>query len=301
MTEQKRPEESFWPFVVFFLALGVILWGMFQIIQPRPVAMTPTPMPEPVAAAPTETPAHEMAAGLPSMVAGMIVQADIPAGDQVFHTVCFACHGFDARGIAGLGKPLIDSEFINTSSDEELVNFVIRGRDVIDPANTTGVAMPPRGGSPTLSDQDIVNVVAYIRSLNAGTTVAAAAGTPAPMQMPTSVEVGPFVAPDVNALDPSVIVPSHGASGQLDLSLPDGQSAYVWFCSGCHGVDGRSIAAADLSQTALDDSALLTLLTQAVPPAEPGTAFAHPARGGYPPMTDEQVQGLIAYLSTLQG
>lgn len=296
MNEQSRPQESFWPIAIFLIALGVILWGVFHIGQPRPVPVTAAPTPQPVAAAPTATVTPE--AELPGIVAGMIFEADPAAGDQVFHTVCFACHGFDARGIAGLGKPLIDSDFVDSSTDEELVRLVIQGRQVVDPANTTGVAMPPRGGSPTLADQDVVNVVAYVRSLNAGTTVAAAAGTPIPLPTPAALQ--PFVAPDVNALDASVIVPSHGPSGSLNLTLADGQSAYIWSCSACHGADGRAITDADLSQPALEDRALLDLLTQAGPPTQPSSVFAHPARGGYPALTDEQAQALIAYLRTLQ-
>jgi len=50
-------------------------------------------------------------------------------------------------------------------SDAELVEFIKMGRSVGDPANTTGVDMPPKGGSPSLSDQDIYDIVAYLRTL----------------------------------------------------------------------------------------------------------------------------------------
>jgi disulfide bond formation protein DsbB len=39
------------------------------------------------------------------------------------------------------------------------------GCSTSDPENTTGVAMPPKGGNPSLSDGDLQNVVAYIRTL----------------------------------------------------------------------------------------------------------------------------------------
>ena len=82
---------------------------------------------------------------------------------------CFACHGFDAKGIPGLGKTLVGSTFVNSESDEQLVAFLNKGRDVTDPLNTTGVLMPAKGGNPSLTDEDLMHVIAYIRSLNGGT------------------------------------------------------------------------------------------------------------------------------------
>lgn len=82
-------------------------------------------------------------------------------------TVCAACHSPKATGIKGLGKPLIGSVFFNSHSDAELLKFLKTGRPITDPLNTTGVMMPARGGRPSLNDIDLVNVIAYIRSLNA--------------------------------------------------------------------------------------------------------------------------------------
>jgi disulfide bond formation protein DsbB len=45
------------------------------------------------------------------------------------------------------------------------VAFIKVGRGVDDPANTTGVAMLPKGGNPGLSDQDLYDIVAYLRTL----------------------------------------------------------------------------------------------------------------------------------------
>jgi disulfide bond formation protein DsbB len=65
-----------------------------------------------------------------------------------------------------LGKDLTTSQFVKDKSDAELVAFVKQGRPASDPANTTGVDMPPRGGNPALSDTDLANIVAFIRTLN---------------------------------------------------------------------------------------------------------------------------------------
>lgn len=91
--------------------------------------------------------------------------ADAAAGKTMFGQTCAACHGPDAKGLPGLGKDLTTSQFAKGLSDTALVDFVKKGRDTSDPANTTGVAMPPKGGNPALSDDDIASIVAYVRTL----------------------------------------------------------------------------------------------------------------------------------------
>ncbi len=86
-------------------------------------------------------------------------------GESLF-ILCGACHGPDGMGITGLGKNLVDSEFVHGLSDTELVEFIKTGRPVWDPENTTGVDMPALGGNPALTDDDVLAVVAYIRSLS---------------------------------------------------------------------------------------------------------------------------------------
>jgi disulfide bond formation protein DsbB len=90
---------------------------------------------------------------------------DATTGKAHYDSVCIACHGPDATGMPNLGKDLTTSEFTQNLSDAELVEFIKMGRSVGDPANTTGVDMPPKGGSPSLSDQDIYDIVAYLRTL----------------------------------------------------------------------------------------------------------------------------------------
>jgi disulfide bond formation protein DsbB len=80
---------------------------------------------------------------------------------------CIACHGPDAKGVVGLGKSLYpaDSEFVSQKTDKELVEFILAGRTPDDPLNTTGVGMPAKGGNPAITDQQLYDVVAYIREL----------------------------------------------------------------------------------------------------------------------------------------
>jgi disulfide bond formation protein DsbB len=87
-------------------------------------------------------------------------------GQQLFVSTCSACHGPAGEGIAGLGKPLTTSKFVSSLSDDELLAFIKTGRTPDDPLNTSGVAMPPKGGNPALTDADLQAIIAYIRSIH---------------------------------------------------------------------------------------------------------------------------------------
>lgn len=97
---------------------------------------------------------------------GETLDGDAAAGQQLFIGTCAACHGPEGKGIPGLGKNMTTSKFIAERNDAEMVEFIKVGRDPSDPLNTTGVAMPPKGGNPSLSDQDLFNIVAYIRTIH---------------------------------------------------------------------------------------------------------------------------------------
>jgi len=90
---------------------------------------------------------------------------DATAGKKAYDSTCIACHGADAKGMTGLGKDLTTSEFVKTTSDADMVAFIKIGRPASDPANTQGVDMPPKGGNPALTDQDILDIVVFVRSL----------------------------------------------------------------------------------------------------------------------------------------
>ena len=90
---------------------------------------------------------------------------DATHGEELYQGTCAACHGADATGIDGLGKDLHNNEFTNSLTDPELIAFLEVGRPASDPLNTTGVDMPPKGGNPSLTDQDLQDIVAYLRTL----------------------------------------------------------------------------------------------------------------------------------------
>ena len=88
----------------------------------------------------------------------------VALGEKEFGT-CAGCHGADATGVTGLGKSLVGSDFITNISDSDLATLIKTGRPSSDPANTTGIDMPPKGGNPALNDDKIDGLVAYIRSI----------------------------------------------------------------------------------------------------------------------------------------
>ena len=136
--------------LVVMLSLAIVLVACGGADAPAPVSapQAATPVPAEVA---TEAPAPA---------------GDPETGKQTFSTTCGACHGPAGEGVQGLGKDMTKSEFIAGLSDEELIAFIKVGRRIDDPLNTTGVDMPPKGGNPALSDEQLVDIVAFIRSIH---------------------------------------------------------------------------------------------------------------------------------------
>lgn len=91
---------------------------------------------------------------------------DITQGEKLFASTCSACHGADAKGIPNLGNDLTASEYVRVNADDTLLTLLKEGRPSGHELNTTGVDMPPRGGNPSLSDEDLLAIVAYMRSIN---------------------------------------------------------------------------------------------------------------------------------------
>lgn len=89
---------------------------------------------------------------------------DTVKGATVYQGTCTACHGADLAGVDGLGKPLAPSAYVVDHTEEELAAFIAVGRPAGDPENTQGVDMPPKGGNPSLTDQDLLDVSAYLKA-----------------------------------------------------------------------------------------------------------------------------------------
>lgn len=140
---------------------GWLLGGLLAVVL---VAGCGGP-PSEEAAPPEAPPAAEQPATEQPAPAAM-PKGDAAAGKTEFLSFCSACHGPDAKGLPKLGKNLVTSQFVAEKTDAELLAYVKRGRPVDDPLNTTGVPMPPKGGNPALNDQQIADIIAYIRTIH---------------------------------------------------------------------------------------------------------------------------------------
>ncbi|HBY97482.1 MAG: cytochrome c [Ardenticatenaceae bacterium] len=114
----------------------------------------------------TDTGSSQAAPAPAATTAPATSMGDATKGKELFAGTCAACHGPDGKGIQGLGKDLTASDFVASQSDEQLLAFVKVGRRPTDPANTTGVDMPPKGGNPALSDEELQDIIAYIRTIH---------------------------------------------------------------------------------------------------------------------------------------
>ncbi|MFN0059971.1 MAG: c-type cytochrome [Planctomycetota bacterium] len=131
-----------------------------------PRRMPELPPPAPIAVAPPT--AAEQAKALEAAGGNAELAEYIAYGAKLFSTVCIACHGAGGVGIKGNGKPLVNNEFVRSLDDDALLAFVKSGRNPGDPKNTTGIAMPPKGGNPALSEDDLLDIISYLRTLSPG-------------------------------------------------------------------------------------------------------------------------------------
>ncbi len=117
-------------------------------------------------AAPTSKPAAQSGATSAPAKPAAAAAGDPAKGKTLYDGTCSSCHGPDAKGLPNLGKDITTSAFVKSETDAQLVAFIKTGRPASDPANTTKVDMPPKGGNPTLTDAQILDIVAYVRTVN---------------------------------------------------------------------------------------------------------------------------------------
>jgi disulfide bond formation protein DsbB len=245
-TETTSNRRYVFPFLTAFLLLGtfaVLLTVMInqaslvhqvQDSFPQPTTIPPTEVAAAVIeeTAQPEAPAEATEAAVVEVAQAEPVSFDpaVVAAGQTNFTICTACHGLNAQGVPGLGKDLVHSEFVHSLTDEELHQFIVEGRGLSDPLNTTGMVMPARGGNPAMTDEQIDTIVVYLRSLAADAGVGAAqpsgeantapetvAAAPAPTRDP-SIVAAPWTAP----------VPVSGAYVAVEDLPADAQALYRW-------------------------------------------------------------------------
>lgn len=117
--------------------------------------------------APQEHTTAEHVSDAPAIAIAAPAAGDAGLGRTLWLNTCLACHGDRGQGMPGQAFDIRGSEFVTAQSDKELINFIKQGRMPFDAANRTGIQMPPKGGNPMLKDEDLLHIVAYIRTFEA--------------------------------------------------------------------------------------------------------------------------------------
>ena len=245
--------------------------------------------------------------GLPPVDGAMLDITQATRGRAMFYATCSTCHAANGRGMTGLGKDLVASVYARTLPDADFHAFIRKGRDASDPLNTTGIAMPPSGGNPNLSDAQVDDVVAYVRALQNRD------------RMPTLPTVTPehlfevlmsmAPAPAASAEGSSAANTQYQDEEYESADIAAGAQLYVVSCISCHGADARGVAklgkdlvASTFVRDMKDDEALIAFLTKGRSTSDPlnTTKVDMPPRGGNPALNDDRLFQVISYLRWLQ-
>lgn len=220
--------------------------------------------------------------------ASPIPESDAIRGRELFSTVCAACHGVKGTGAQGLGKNLVESDFVASQTDGDLRQFLMTGRP-----NAQPVAMPPKGGRDDLTDDDLQHLVLYVRGLQ----------DPRRMpQLPALVEAPPTEEQKNAALKAA------GGDAELASYIANGDKLFHSTCVACHGKNGAGIQGNGKALVnnafvqSLDEDGLLAFVKQGRSPSDPKntTGIQMPPKGGNPALSDDDVLDIISFLRTLQ-
>ena len=84
---------------------------------------------------------------------------DALKGESIYGSTCVACHGANGKGTIPGVPDFTKKKGVLNKPDQELFENIKNGFQ----SPGSFMAMPPLGGNPELSDQDVRDVIAYIR------------------------------------------------------------------------------------------------------------------------------------------
>jgi cytochrome c5 len=210
-------------------------------------------------------------------------------GQQVFAQVCKTCH---EAGIAGAPKVGDKSAWAPriAAGESTLVQHAVNGFQ-----GKSGV-MPPKGGNPSLTDDEIHRAVVYMAD-QAGATWKEPAPTPTASAAPaTAAAPAPAAAPAAPA--PTTVAtasnaPSAPAPAAASGGSAEGKGVYDQTCHVCH-------ATGLAGSPKLGDKAAWAPRIATGMPALYNAALhglnAMPAKGGNTSLTDAQVKSAVDYM-----
>ncbi len=97
---------------------------------------------------------------------------DLKHGQKIYTVSCATCHGPGGMGLPHQGAPLAASAFVSMGTDQQVMQMIKIGRTPEDPKSVMHLPMPAKGGYSNLTDANLHDVVAYIRTLEKKTDAA---------------------------------------------------------------------------------------------------------------------------------
>ncbi|MBI3091565.1 MAG: c-type cytochrome [Candidatus Tectomicrobia bacterium] len=251
---------------------------------------------------PREKPQQIAAAAAPT--AAGAAGADPIKGGQHYQTYCASCHGVSGKGDGAAAAALnpkpanhADNATMSQRSDEDLFKVVKGG----GPAVGKSPLMPGWGAS--LNDQQIRDVVAFMRTLHGGQAAKAAAPTGAAAPAAAQSAAAPAAPPAPQAAAAPATPASRGDAEK-------GRVSYQTYCASCHGAGGKGdgAAAAALNPKPANHADNATMSQRSDEDlfkvvkgggASVGKSPLMPGWGGS--LNDAQIWDVVAFMRTLHG
>ena len=163
-------------------------------------------------------------------------------GEQVYQSVCAACHQPNGKGLRGAFPPLLDSDYLQADVDRA-IRVVLNGLvgEIMVNGESYNAVMPPMG---YLSDEQIASAMTFILSeWNEGGTVTAAqvAALRSPElksehPVPAKESIAYQGAPSAISADSAVtMIGSDGPAISVE-EFDEAKQIFFERCAGCHGV-----------------------------------------------------------------
>lgn len=267
-SHEKLP-RLFWVQIVAVLVIGVL-----YLFAPSPKGTTEAKVVDP-----------QMVAAL-KPIGAVEIKVDVAAmparsGEEIVKGVCAVCHSIGLANAPKLDASAKADWVARLNGDmDALVTSAINGKG----------GMPPRGGDPSITDEEITASIMHMLSL-ADVEVADTAAAPAETPAAAAVVAEPVVT------TPEVAKPNiPEVSVESVVATAEGEKVYQASCMACHanGVANAPILGDKLAWAPRLEQGMSVLYTTAL--MGDSSKAAMPVKGGNPSLSDEAVIEAINYM-----
>ena len=253
--------------VVILLAFLVPVIGIVLIVQ----LVTSAPHADPAALAPEAVAERIQPVGHVEFGGGGAAgAAGARSGEEVVKTVCSTCHQAGVAGAPKIGDKAAWAPRIKQGF-QTLVQSALKGKG----------AMPPKGGNPSLSDEEVARAVAFLANQGGAHFKEPAAKPAAQSQKAQAQPPGPQAA----------AAPASAAAG--GASAGEGKKVFDSTCMACHatGVAGAPKLGDKAAWAPRIPQGLDTLVQHALQGKN-----AMPPKGGNASLSDAQVRAAVEFM-----